>query len=400
MYPNKIYEGDSNTLLKEMPDEFADVVYMDPPFFTQKKHSLVGKKAEKVYEFNDTWSSKESYSSFMRGILLQCQRILKNTGSIFLHCDRAASHLLRETLDAVFGAHNFQSEIIWYYKRWSNSKKGLLNAHQTIFFYSKSKHFKFNKIYTDYSPSTNVDQILQARERGENGKAVYKRDKDGRIVLGKGKKGVPLSDVWEIPYLNPKAKERVGYPTQKPVVLLRRILEISTAPSDMVLDPFAGSGTSCVAAKSMGRNFIGMDISKDAVALAERRLEEMVITESHLLNNGIERYKTKSELELALLKSLGAIPVQRNSGIDGFLKEHYEGSPVPVRIQKPHESLSEAKDKMARSCSKKNYALKILVQTQRDNSEDRLFQLENNIKVIKSPQLLATELRREHSPFR
>jgi site-specific DNA-methyltransferase (adenine-specific) len=138
-------------------------------------------------------------------------------------------------MDKVFGRENFQSEIIWSYKRWSNAKKGLLNAHQVIFFYSKTKNFKFNTLYTDYSATTNLDQILQDRERDENGKSVYKKDENGNVVLGKEKKGVPLSDVWEIPYLNPKAKERTGYPTQKPVLLLNQILNIVTHEGDLVV---------------------------------------------------------------------------------------------------------------------------------------------------------------------
>jgi site-specific DNA-methyltransferase (adenine-specific) len=128
-------------------------------------------------------------------------------------------------LDQVFGVENFQSEIIWSYKRWSNSKKGLLNNHQTIFFYSKTKEFKFNQKYDDYSASTNIDQIVQLRERDTRNKAVYKKNDDGTPVLCATKKGVPMGDVWDIPYLNPKAKERVSYPTQKPILLLERIIE-------------------------------------------------------------------------------------------------------------------------------------------------------------------------------
>src|ERR1700679_2762247 len=101
----------------------------------------------------------------MSSRLRSCRRLLRNDGSLFLHCDRAASHHLRLMLDDVFGSENFRSEIIWSYKRWSNSKKGLLNAHQTIYFYSKTDDFKFNTFYTAYSPTTNVDQILQKRER-------------------------------------------------------------------------------------------------------------------------------------------------------------------------------------------------------------------------------------------
>ena len=102
-----------------------------------------------------------------------------------------------------------------------------MNNHQIIFFYSKTKDFKFNTIYTDYSETTNIDQILQDRERDEKGKSRYKVDANGQVVMGQAKKGVPLSDVWEIPYLNPKAKERVGYPTQKPIILLEQIIYLS-----------------------------------------------------------------------------------------------------------------------------------------------------------------------------
>ena len=190
----------------------------------------------------------------------------------------------------VFGMKNFRSEIIWSYKRWSNSKKGLLNAHQNIYFYSKTNDFKFNQIYTDYAPSTNIDQILQDRKKTKNGKSIYKRDKNGNVVLGKAKKGVPLSDIWEIPYLNPKAKERVGYPTQKPVLLLKQIIKIASNEGDVVLDPFCGSGTTCVAAKYLNRDYIGIDISDDAVELSKRRLNEMIITDSALLKKGVESY--------------------------------------------------------------------------------------------------------------
>ncbi len=149
----------------------------------------------------------DTYLNFIQERLLECKRILKDSGSIFLHCDRNAFHYLKILMDKLFGITNFQSEIIWSYKRWSNSKKGLLNAHQIILFYSKTKDFKFNKIYTNYSETTNIDQILQARVRNKNGKSVYKIDNNGEIVIGQSKKGVPLSDVWEIPFLNPKLKK-------------------------------------------------------------------------------------------------------------------------------------------------------------------------------------------------
>lgn len=388
---NKIYQGNCVEKLKEIEANKVDLIYFDPPFFTQRKHSLTNKDNSKTYEFDDKYSSIEEYLTLIETVLEQSKSVLKGTGSVFLHCDKTASHNIRIVMDKVFGRENFQSEIIWSYKRWSNAKKGLLNAHQVIFFYSKTQDFKFNTIYTDYSATTNLDQILQDRKRNENGKSVYKRDKKGNAVLGKEKKGVPLSDVWEIPYLNPKAKERTGYPTQKPVLLLNRILNLVTEEGDLVVDPFCGSGTTCVSAKSLKRDFIGIDISKDAVELANTRLEKMVISESNLLKKGTNEYKKKTEKELAILQNISAFPVQRNSGIDGFLKIHVEGKPVPVKIQGEYETIEDSIKKLENASFGKGYKMKILIQT-RETRISRLFAFESDVTIIKSLKLQAKEL--------
>lgn len=226
--------------IKTLAKETVDLVYLDPPFFTQK-HQVSQDSNGNIYGFSDVWNSRQSYLQFLKERLWEMRRVLKDTGSIFLHCDTSSSHYIRILLDEIFGEDNFRSEIIWTYKRWSNSKKGLLAGHQTIFFYSKSKNFKFNVIYGEYSPTTNLDQILQERERNAIGKASYKRDKNGNTIMAKEKRGVPMTDVWDIPFLNPKAKERVGYPTQKPIELLQRILRLSTDEGDLILDPFVAA---------------------------------------------------------------------------------------------------------------------------------------------------------------
>ena len=258
-----LYNSDCLKVMRGLSSDSIDMIYLDPPFYTQRVQSLSDRNGRK-YEFADTWDSLGDYLSFMRVRIEEMKRILKPTGGVFLHCDTSASHYLRILLDEIFGVDNFRSEIIWTYKRWSNSKKGLLPAHQTIFYYTKGKNYKFNIIYGNYSATTNLDQILQERERDEKGKAVYKRNKNGEIVTAKEKKGVPISDVWEIPFLNPKAKERTGYPTQKPIELLERIIRISTDEGDCVLDPFCGSGTTLVSAKLLNRDYIGIDINTDS----------------------------------------------------------------------------------------------------------------------------------------
>ncbi len=375
-----VFNGDNLKILPSLENESVQLVYLDPPFFTNKTHSLSTRDNSAAYSFSDNWVSREEYLNFMREVLAECHKKLKPIGSIFLHCDKSASHHLRILLDEVFGESNFQSEIVWAYRRWSNAKKGLLNSHQTIYFYSKSADFKFNFTYTDYSPTTNVDQILQARERNGNGKSAYRRNENGEIVLANEKKGVPLSDVWNIPFLNPKAKERAGYPTQKPILLLEKIIEISTDETDVVLDPFCGSGTTLVAAKLLNRAFIGIDISVEAVELTNQRLANPIKSSSNLLEKGEESYLEKTDYERSILKIMDALPVERNSGIDGFLREYVEGRPVSVRIQKDVEDLETAKRKLIEASLSKNCSFMILVRT--NSVENSLFQTDDERLLI------------------
>jgi len=353
--------------MRKMKAETVDMAYLDPPFFTQKIQSLKNRDGHKYY-FSDKWDSMDAYLSYLKSRIIEVRRVLKASGSIFLHCDHSASHHLRLLLDEIFGAENFRSEIIWIYRRWSNSRRGPMNSHQTIFFYSKSKNFTYNTIYTAYSPTTNIDQILQDRIRDSRGKAAYKTDSKGNAICTNEKKGVPLSDVWDIPFLNPKAKERVGYPTQKPILLLERIVEMSTNEKDVVLDPFCGSGTALVAASLLNRNYIGIDVSGEAAKLAQKRLDNPVKTESALMRLGKESYDLKDELEKQILNNFECNIVQRNKGIDAFLVRMYDDAPVPIRIQKKNESLSEAARLLHRAGATKGCKRMILIRTNNDNS--------------------------------
>ncbi|MGA2555539.1 MAG: site-specific DNA-methyltransferase [Verrucomicrobiota bacterium] len=226
-----------------------------------------------------------------------------------------------------------------------------------------SAHYQYHQLFEDYSPATNVDQILQRRQRDEHGKAVYARDEDGNIIQDGHKPGVPVSDVWDIPFLNPKAKERVGYPTQKPILLLERIISLATSPGDLVLDPFAGSGTTLVAAELLGRNSLGIDIAREAVELARRRLAQPVKTSSELMRRGRDAYLQADGEAMVWLQGLPVVPVQRNRGIDAILKTSSGENPMLLRVQRRGESLSDAAALLHNAGQSKQPATLVLIVT-------------------------------------
>lgn len=368
MLHNKIMTGDCLEALRGLQPNSVDMIYLDPPFFTNRRHTLSSKDGGRIFSFDDVWGSQEEYSKFLVDRLHECKRVLKETGSLFFHGDHNNTHIAKHLLDGVFGSNSFRSEIIWYYKRWSNAKKGLLQQHQNILFYSKTNSFKWNQILTEYSATTNIDQIMQVRARNALGKASYAQDEDGEIIYAKEKRGVPLGDVWEIPFLNPKARERTGYPTQKPLLLLERIIEVSTEIGDTVLDPFCGSGTTLVACSLLNRKYIGVDISPDAVSLATERIANPVRTESNLLKKGVESYVTNDPWVDRHLAGLDYTRVQRNSGIDALLRNQVDGRACFVRVQRENETVSEAISALRRSAENKGDAAFLVVKTSSDAS--------------------------------
>lgn len=359
----QVREGDCAQILSDFGDESFDLIYLDPPFFTGRVHRLTTRDLTKSYSFSDLWGSQAEYADFLMIRVTQLHRVLAPHGSLFFHCDRNSTHIARILLDEVFGADQFRAEIIWRYRRWTNSERRLLPAHQTILYYTKSDRFRFNLLREPYSPATNVDQILQRRTRNAAGKSAYERDADGEIIIGDAKQGVPLSDVWDIPYLNPKAIERTGYPTQKPVLLLDRIIRIASDPGDLVLDPFCGSGTTLVAADRLGRRCVGIDVSAEAVKLSRDRIASSSVTRSVVFEAGRESFKQADGEALNMLAGLDLIPVQRNRGIDAFLKDSFFGAPIPVRVQRQDESLLEAAERLLNASDGKGASIFVLVQT-------------------------------------
>ena len=204
---------------------------------------------------------------------------------------------------------------------------------------------------------------MQRRVRDSRNKSVYLQDDCGSVVGNGAKKGVPLSDVWEIPFLNPKAKERVGFPTQKPFLLMKRIIEIATDECDTVLDPFCGSGSTLVASQLLGRNSIGIDIDPGAIELTEHRLANPVVSDSLLMANGRESYKQHSKEAANYLHGIDYTPVQRNKGIDGLLKEEIDGLPAFIRVQRDNETIEETADALKRAVAEKGICHLVVVAT-------------------------------------
>ncbi len=297
-----IFTKDNLPILRGMDSESIDLIYLDPPFNSNRHYQApIGSKAAGA-EFKDAWTFEDTkaawwgqiadeqpelykvidgagavggkgdkaYLIYMAVRLLEMKRILKPTGSIYLHCDPTMSHSLKMMMDAIFGRKNFRNEIIWCYRKWAISSSSFAHNHDIILFYSKSKELTFNVQYLELSPKT-------IKRHGAQ-KQVNKFVEGKRVNLDADKatksKGTPMYDWWEVSILNPNAKERTGYPTQKPLALLERIIKVSSNEGDMVLDPFCGCATACLAAEGLRREWIGIDISPLAASLIQERMKD------------------------------------------------------------------------------------------------------------------------------
>lgn len=283
---NKIFWGDNLQVMSHLLKEYRgkiDLIYIDPPFDSKadykKKIDLKGVgKAEsdsssfEEKQYGDIWTNDE-YLQFMYERLLIMRELLSERGSIYLHCDWHRSAYLRLLLDEVFGADSFRNEIVWSYfgfKR-ATSKK-FPQKHDLIFSYTKSPDYTWNVQYKPHSA-----EYIKRFKKDENGR-LYRDDVNPtgggtRIIYLDEVEGDIIDSVWtDIPPVNPVAKERQNYPTQKPEALIERIIKASTNPGDLVFDCFMGSGTTQAVAMKLGRRFIGADINLGAVQTTTKRL--------------------------------------------------------------------------------------------------------------------------------
>lgn len=379
MAKNKLYYGDNLDVLRRyLQDESVDVIYLDPPFNSDQDYNVLFERkdgtaaAAQIKAFEDTWhwdmaaaraldevvtrgggvadamlglqrllgeSDMLAYLAMMAPRLVELRRVLKSTGSVYLHCDPTASHYLKLLMDAVFGPANFRNEIVW--KR--TAAKGLMfrrlaSNHDVLLCYQKTSDafLETDAIFLPYDPN-NLDEKTESKysQRDPDGRRyqltslinpnpdrpnltyeflgvtrVWRWTQDrmqreyeaGRVIQTKPgavprykryldeQRGKPLGDVWtDIPPLNSQAQERLGYPTQKPIALVERILRLSCPEDGVALDPFCGCGTTVAAAEKLRRKWIGIDITHLAVNLMKHRLLDMFGPAV------VERYEVRGE---------------------------------------------------------------------------------------------------------
>lgn len=306
MDTNVLYYGDNLDILRKyIDDESVDLIYIDPPFNSNQAYNVIfsepnGTSSQaQIRAFDDTWDwieAKQTYSEIIENAsikivecissfhnflgttdmmaylvmmtprLIELHRVLKPTGSFYLHCDPTASHYLKIILDQVFGVENFQNEITWCYTRPSNIQKRFPRVHHVIFFYTKSDKWTFNRdeIRIPYHAESKARSL-----RGAGTKSVMGTKGSDRLHP----EGKVPEDWWVIPELQGNALERLGYPTQKPEALLERIIKASSNEGDVVLDAFAGCGTTIAVAQRLKRRWIGIDITHIAITVIKNRLK-------------------------------------------------------------------------------------------------------------------------------
>jgi DNA modification methylase len=329
---NTLYRGDCLSILDRIERESVDLVYIDPPFFSNQYYELIWKDRGDQFAFEDRWKGGiQHYVDWMMERITRLFDVLKPTGSIVVHLDWHAVHYIKVEMDRL-PVGKFRNEIIWHYTNKLGTGGNVLDRqHDTLLWYTKSKgsDYTFNPLYEPVKlakPQPVTQKIGGERIwlRDEMGNRIYKESEKKRI-----------GDVWDIPIINPMSKERLGYPTQKPLALLERVVESFTNIGDLVLDAFCGCGTTLLAAQRLGRQWIGIDISQTAINVVQNRLRSSVGTiEVHGLVKDIEDLEALSwqEFQIWAVASLFGRHSPRqisDMGIDGF--SFLENNPIQVK---------------------------------------------------------------------
>jgi site-specific DNA-methyltransferase (adenine-specific) len=291
-----VIHGDNLCAMQALQDRVRSgfaLAYLDPPFFTGRVHERVSRKLigpGRVLRsvspaFDDRWSGLEEYLSALGDRISAARALLAPEGCLVLHVDPKTSHYAKVLCDEIFGPGCFASEIVWRYRRWPAKTTNFQRVHDVLLRYVRDPEVrpKFRQLYEPLAASTLATWGVKKQRAvmGENGRRVRSSS------TTEATPGTPLGDVWEIGIVAPVARERTGYPTQKPEPLLERLVEACTEPGDLVLDPYLGSGTTLAVCARLARRAVGIDTSADAVqitrrrlrALGKRPLEERVVVE-------------------------------------------------------------------------------------------------------------------------
>ena len=343
METNVIHCGDNLKIMREMSDESVDLIYLDPPFFSNRHYEVIWGDNQETQSFGDRWEGGiEHYIGWMSERLVEMHRILKPTGSIYLHVDHHAVYYLKVEMDKIFGMGQFRNEIIWHYQPGTKSKKYYGQKHDTILLYSKGNKWTYNQ---PRQPSMRPEQY---NKTDENGKKYQVNGQGNTYYLEDGR---ACDDVWswaietEFNTISSKSKERLGYPTQKPEALLDRIIKASSNENDIVFDPFCGCATTLAVAKKLGRQYIGIDISPTACPVIADRLG---ISHSHIIGMPVTYDDLKvmdpNHFQQWVCTRMNARNTNPNpekghggdGGVDGIVKNGlsttgYEGAPVQVK---------------------------------------------------------------------
>lgn len=390
---NRLILGDNLLILREMPDSCIDLIYLDPPFFSNRNYEVIWGDKGEVRSFEDRWSGGvDHYIAWLKERVQEMHRILKPTGSIFLHCDWHANSYIRVLiLDKIFGANCFRNEIIWcYLGPGSPGVKQFLRKHDTIYWYSKSpENWKFN-----------VDKV-----RFKHSEKTFQNYKEG--LVGSGFEGAPrlinklgkVPEDWWNDIINTQGSikmidkfmllvqeentiddwfddvtisarfprnspNNLGYPTQKPIALLNRIINATTDDGDVVLDPFVGGGTTVAVADELSRRWIGIDQSVVAVKVTEQRLNKQqplfrsinpFTVELHKYDYDTLRYSDAFEFEQFIVHQYGGTPniKQRSDlGIDGRSREG-----TPIQVKRSDDIGRDVVDKFVTACRRYDKSL-------------------------------------------
>ena len=386
-----VYCGDCLDQLRKLPEGCVDLIYIDPPFNSNRNYEVFWGETKEKRAFEDRHGSTQAYIEYMRPRCRELARILKKTGSFYYHCDWHASHYVKVMLDQIIGESSFRTEIIW---RRTNAKglafRSFPNNHDALFYYTGGDEYTFNRqyaplgegyvegFYKQVEPGTGrrfqlADLTNPNRDRPNltyeflGVKRVWRWTKDrmeeahrnGLIVQSKPgavprlkryldeQEGIPIDSIWsDIPPIQPHSDERLGYPTQKPLALLERIVKTSSNPNDIILDAFCGCGTAVVAAQNLGRQWIGIDISPTACRVMAKRLRDVchlredealwragrgfVVRDLPKTENELRKYP-HFEFENWAINALGGVPNKTKVGDKGIDGRIYPVSAMPKK---------------------------------------------------------------------